>query len=126
MEEENGNPLRYFCLEDSMDRGAWQATVQGATESQTEQSNQAHNTVISRSSTLLQTAWCHSFSWLSSIPLRTCRGAHTILTDSSINEHFRCFYIQWTTLYTADASLRQSLFFLLPPPHSPPHPSPFA
>ena len=32
-----------------MDRGAWQATVQGATESQTEQSNQAHNTVISRS-----------------------------------------------------------------------------
>ena len=25
--EENGNPLQYSCLENSMDRGAWQATV---------------------------------------------------------------------------------------------------
>ncbi|KAM9675754.1 uncharacterized protein ACBT57_005426 [Dama dama] len=27
--EENGNPLRYSCLENPMDRGAWRATVQG-------------------------------------------------------------------------------------------------
>ena len=25
--EENGHPLQYFCLENSMDRGAWQAAV---------------------------------------------------------------------------------------------------
>ena len=25
----NGNPLQYSCLENSMDRGAWQATVVG-------------------------------------------------------------------------------------------------
>ena len=25
----NGNPLRYSCLENPMDRGAWQATVLG-------------------------------------------------------------------------------------------------
>ena len=25
--EGNGNPLQYFCLENSMDRGAWQATA---------------------------------------------------------------------------------------------------
>ena len=25
----NGNPLQYSCLENSMDRGAWQATVHG-------------------------------------------------------------------------------------------------
>ena len=25
----NGNPLKYFCLENSMDRGSWQGTVQG-------------------------------------------------------------------------------------------------
>ena len=25
--EGNGNPLQYSCLEDSMDRGAWQAIV---------------------------------------------------------------------------------------------------
>ena len=27
--EENGYPLQYSCLENSMDRGAWQATVHG-------------------------------------------------------------------------------------------------
>ena len=26
---ENGNPLQYSCLENSMDRGAWQAIVHG-------------------------------------------------------------------------------------------------
>ena len=25
--EGNGNPFHYFCLENPMDRGAWQATV---------------------------------------------------------------------------------------------------
>ena len=29
--EENGNPLHYSCLENPMDRGAWQATVHGVT-----------------------------------------------------------------------------------------------
>ena len=28
--EGNGNPLQYSCLENSMDRGVWQATVHGA------------------------------------------------------------------------------------------------
>ena len=28
-EEGNGNPLQYSCLEDSMDGGAWWATVHG-------------------------------------------------------------------------------------------------
>ena len=28
--EGNGNPLQYSCLENLMDRGAWQATVHGA------------------------------------------------------------------------------------------------
>ena len=27
----NGNPLQYSCLENPMDRGAWQATVKGVT-----------------------------------------------------------------------------------------------
>ena len=27
--EGNGNPLRYSCLENPTDRGAWQATVHG-------------------------------------------------------------------------------------------------
>ena len=29
------NPLKYSCLENSMDRGAWQGTVHGVTESDT-------------------------------------------------------------------------------------------
>ena len=32
-----GNPLQNSCLENPMDRGAWQATVHGAPESQTQQ-----------------------------------------------------------------------------------------
>ena len=31
----NGNLLQYSCLGNWMDRGAWQATVHGVTESQT-------------------------------------------------------------------------------------------
>jgi len=30
--EGNSNPLQYSCLDNSMDRGAWQATVQGMAE----------------------------------------------------------------------------------------------
>ena len=33
--EGNGNPLQYSCLENSMDRGAWWATVHGVAMSQT-------------------------------------------------------------------------------------------
>ena len=33
--EGNGYPLQYSCLGNSMDRGAWQATVHEAAESQT-------------------------------------------------------------------------------------------
>ena len=32
----HGNPLQYSCLENLMDRGAWQATVHGVTKSQTQ------------------------------------------------------------------------------------------
>ena len=35
----NGNPHQYACLENSMDRGAWRATVLGVAKSQPQLSN---------------------------------------------------------------------------------------
>ena len=37
--EGNGNSLQYSCLENSVDRGDWWATVHGAAESRTQLSN---------------------------------------------------------------------------------------
>ena len=39
--EGNSNPLQYSCLENPMDRGAWQATVHGVAKSQTQLSTHA-------------------------------------------------------------------------------------
>ena len=33
--EGNGNPLRYSCLENSMNRGAWEATVHSVPKNRT-------------------------------------------------------------------------------------------
>ena len=44
----HSNPLKYSCLENLMDRGAWQATVHGVAQSQT---------WLKRHST--HTLWCH-------------------------------------------------------------------
>ena len=37
--EENGNPLQYSCLENSMDRGAWWGAVYGVSKSWTQLSD---------------------------------------------------------------------------------------
>ena len=38
----NGNPLQYFCLENPVDRGAWQAAVHGVAKSWTQLSTKTH------------------------------------------------------------------------------------
>ena len=38
-EEGNGYPLQYSCMENSMDRGAWQPTVHGVVKSRTQLSD---------------------------------------------------------------------------------------
>ena len=37
----NGNPFQFSCLENTMDRGAWWATVQGVSKNRTLQSMRA-------------------------------------------------------------------------------------
>ena len=37
--EGNSNPLQYYCLENSMDRGAWLARVQGVAKSWSQLNN---------------------------------------------------------------------------------------
>ena len=39
IEEGNGTPLQYSCLQNLMDRGAWKAAVHGVAEGQTRLSN---------------------------------------------------------------------------------------
>ena len=41
--EGNGNPLQYSCLENSMDGGAWRATVHGVAKSRTRLSDFTHS-----------------------------------------------------------------------------------
>ena len=41
--EGNGNTLQYSCLENSMDKGAWQATVHEVTESDTAEHAHTHH-----------------------------------------------------------------------------------
>ena len=43
----NDNLFQYYCLENSMDREAWQATVQGVAKSWTWLSNWAHQSPFS-------------------------------------------------------------------------------
>ena len=45
--EGNGNPLQHSCLENPMDRGAWQATVHAVTRSWTRLSTHARTSSLS-------------------------------------------------------------------------------
>ena len=52
---ENGNPLQCSCLENFMDRGAWQATIHGAAESQIQLSDRSQHTGMEPVSSAVET-----------------------------------------------------------------------
>ena len=63
---EHGNPFQYSCLENSMDRGAWQATVYRVAKSQTRLKQLG--THVSLTECFLDTGlWCWCFMWMNSL-----------------------------------------------------------
>ena len=59
-----GNPLQYSCLEDSVDRGAWRATVRGVAKSWTRLTEGTRRTVmrlwVCHLAVVLQCLLCYS------------------------------------------------------------------
>ena len=55
--EWNGYPLQYSCLENSMDRGAWRATVHGSAKSQTQLSTHTRASTSHRYDRLVKIHW---------------------------------------------------------------------
>ena len=62
LEEEVGNPLWYSCWENSMDRGAWLATVLGVTKKQL--NDWAHTQMFYHWLISTKTVWIKSAKWL--------------------------------------------------------------
>ena len=103
----NGNPLQYSCLENSMDRGAWGATVHGITRSQTQLSNFTSPS-LSKNFEQLNPCFKTKLLWLFFSESRlihyfmpchapdlqrweshTCLGSHTGMKDGMIPLHKR-------------------------------------
>ena len=59
-----GKPLQSSCLENFMDRGAWQATVHGATKSRTPLNTQHIQTIPGSCCIMKYTSWKHGTPWL--------------------------------------------------------------
>ena len=84
--EGNGYPLEYFCLENSMDRRAWQATVHGVAQSRTWLSTTGiHGNQITQGAhpdrdRQRQTPWSH---WLMALTV--------------LNEENKCIWTQYST-----------------------------
>ena len=58
--EGHGDPLQNSCLENPMNRGAWQAIVHGVAESQTGLSGFAHTLAIQAPGLVCTDGWCVS------------------------------------------------------------------
>ena len=76
----NGNPLQYSCLENPMDRGAWQATVPRVTQSQTQLKQ-------------ISTAW-HNGSVSTSLNL-LLPASYQIFLSSNLEIHFHIYILSY-------------------------------
>ena len=98
----HGNPLQYYCLENSMDRGAWWATVYRFVKSQTQVkqlSTQASFMlhVVGRRSKTLNPQWISSITSLQSCPT-LCNLMDCSPPGSSVHGGFQARTLEWVAM----------------------------
>ena len=100
----NGKPLQYSCLENSMDRGAWQATVHGVTKlDTTEWLSTLMQLIVSQViMTPNMNIYAESFKYMSyknisSFFMMTKYHGRQVITTGIFREHLRWRKIQETT-----------------------------
>ena len=99
----NGNPLQFSCLENSMDRGAWWATVHGVAKSRTRLSDLAHTHATSlcgpagaRPSVSVVYSWTGAFYFLLvSRPPHDRRGELPVFHFNLQGGEGGCQYFTW-------------------------------
>ena len=94
--EGNGNPLQYSCLENSMDGGAWWATVHGVANSRT----RLRDWAISLS---LFMAEQHSVVYMH----------HIFLMHSSVDGHLGCLHVLATVNSAAEHGMHISFWIIV-------------
>ena len=117
LEKGNGNPLQYSCLENSMDRGAWEATVHGVAKSRTRLSD--FTSLFSSKAFLLRSDYASSYKtgerhgsvawpsslWLPGTKSLSCLSSHQVCQGLS--------RMEGSSLYH---SISVPLLALSPPP----------
>ena len=102
--EGNGNSLQYSCLENSMERGAWQATVHGVAKSQTRLRDLTTTAMeVIRNSLLLGTPLQYSClenpmdggAWLAAV--HGVAKSQTRLNDFTFSFHFHALEKEMAT-----------------------------
>ena len=75
----NGSPLQYSCLANPMDRGAWWATVHGATKSWTRLREEQHDSTATRAELIMDIS---ELSKLGKSSLRKKNVRHLLIAES--------------------------------------------
>ena len=101
----NGNPLQYSCLENSMNRGAWQGIVHGVTESDTTK-QPTHIGSTSRALLLSEFLWPVTLD-----PLGACKKCQiSALTPDPKNQNLR-FYQEFCVIHKYPTVWQADMFF---------------
>ena len=109
--ERNGNPLQSSCLENSMDRGPWLATIHGVTKSQTWLSLHTHKHTHAKLTLSLSSLQPESFCFNSCTSLSPVFGTQKILIYCMISE-LKNYRLYCTFIYSLNFSSSLSIKLL--------------